>query len=191
MPEVAESPRVPSTARHYAQALFELAEQEGTFAGWRQRLGKLRELVEGTELGRVVASPEFSAAQRLELARAVLEESSTVDKEAANLLRLLIQSRRTAMLAAIEAGYQDLVDRREGRVKAQLSTAVVVDPEELEKFSRELSDRLGVQVNFQAQVDPSLLGGAVVRVGDRVFDASLKTKLQQLRREMLTEVQSS
>ncbi len=191
MPEVAESPRVPSTARHYAQALFELAEQEGTFAGWQERLGQLRGLVEGTELGRAIASPEFSAAQRLELAGAVLKEAPKVDREAANLLRLLIQSRRTAMLAAIEAGYQDLVDRKEGRVKAQLSTAVEVDPEELTRFSQELSHRLGVQVNFQAQVDPSLLGGAVVRVGDRVLDASLKTKLQQLRREMLTEVHSS
>ena len=191
MPEVAETPRVPSTARHYAQAIFELAEQEQGFARWRERLRRLRELLERSELGAALRSPEFSAAQRRELAQAVLEQDREIDKEAANLLRLLIESRRTAMLAAIEAGYRQLVDRAEGRVAAQLSTAVEVAPGELARFSKELSTRLGVEVNFQAQVDPSLLGGAVVRVGDRVFDASLKTKLQQLRREMLTEVQSS
>ena len=191
MPEVAEMPRVPSTARHYAQAIFELAEQEQGFARWRERLSRLREVLERSELGAALRSPEFSAAQRRELAQAVLEQDREIDKEAANLLRLLIESRRTAMLAAIEAGYRQLVDRAEGRVAAQLSTAVEVAPGELARFSKELSTRLGVEVNFQAQVDPSLLGGAVVRVGDRVFDASLKTKLQQLRREMLTEVQSS
>jgi F-type H+-transporting ATPase subunit delta len=182
---------VPSTARHYAQAIFELAEQEQGFARWRERLSRLREVLERSELGAALRSPEFSAAQRRELAQAVLEQDREIDKEAANLLRLLIESRRTAMLAAIEAGYRQLVDRAEGRVAAQLSTAVEVAPGELARFSKELSTRLGVEVNFQAQVDPSLLGGAVVRVGDRVFDASLKTKLQQLRREMLTEVQSS
>ena len=191
MPEVAEAPRVPSTARHYAQAIFELAEQESDFAGWQERLRRLRELLEQSELGAALRSPEFSASQRRELARAVLDRDPGIDKEAANLLRLLIDSRRTAMLAAIEAGYRQLVDRAEGRVAAQLSTAVEVAPAELARFSKELSSRLGVEVNFQAQVDPTLLGGAVVRVGDRVFDASLKTKLQQLRREMLTDVQSS
>lgn len=191
MPEVAEMPRVPSTARHYAQAIFELAEQEQSFAKWQERLSRLRKLLEGSELGAALRSPEFSASQRRELAQAVLARDPEIDKEAANLLRLLLDSRRTSMLAAIQAGYQQLLDRRDGRVAARISTAVEVSPEELAKFSKELSQRLGVDVNFEAQVDPSLLGGAVVRVGDRVFDASLKTKLQQLRREMLTEVQSS
>ncbi len=191
MPEVAEMPRVPSTARHYAQAIFELAEQEQSFAKWQERLSRLRKLLEGSELGAALRSPEFSASQRRELAQAVLARDPEIDKEAANLLRLLLDSRRTSMLAAIQAGYQQLLDRRDGRVAARISTAVEVSPEELARFSKELSQRLGVDVNFEAQVDPSLLGGAVVRVGDRVFDASLKTKLQQLRREMLTEVQSS
>ena len=191
MPEVAEMPRVPSTARHYAQAIFELAEQEQSFAKWQERLSRLRKLLEESDLGAALRSPEFSASQRRELAQAVLARDPEIDKEAANLLRLLLDSRRTSMLAAIQAGYQQLLDRRDGRVAARISTAVEVSPEELAKFSKELSQRLGVDVNFEAQVDPSLLGGAVVRVGDRVFDASLKTKLQQLRREMLTEVQSS
>ena len=72
MPEVAEAPRVPSTARHYAQAIFELAEQESDFAGWQERLRRLRELLEQSELGAALRSPEFSASQRRELARAVL-----------------------------------------------------------------------------------------------------------------------
>ncbi len=191
MPNVAEAPRVPSTARHYAKAIFELASGHGSFSDWSDRLRRLRTLLEGSELGAALRSPEFSAAQRQELAQAVLARDSGIDQEAGNLLRLLIQSRRTAMLPAIQAGYNDLVDRAEGRVKARLSTAVEVGREDLARFSKDLSERLGMAVDFEAEVDPSLLGGAVVRVGDRVFDASLKAKLQQLRREMLTEAQPS
>ncbi|HVD03659.1 MAG TPA: F0F1 ATP synthase subunit delta [Candidatus Dormibacteraeota bacterium] len=191
MPEVATAPRVPSTARHYARAIFELAVGHGSFSAWSERLSRLRTLLDGSELGSALRSPEFSAAQRQELAQAVLARDSGIDKEAGNLLRLLIQSHRTAMLPSIQAGYNDLVDRAEGRVKARLSTAVEVSSDELQRFSKDLSVRLGMAVDFEAEVDPSLLGGAVVRVGDRVFDASLKTKLQQLRREMLTEAQPS
>ncbi|MHB1525277.1 MAG: F0F1 ATP synthase subunit delta [Candidatus Dormibacteria bacterium] len=191
MPEVAREPRVPSRARHYAQALFELAQEKGEFSSWRERLRRLRQLLEGSDLGPALLSPQFSAQQREELAVAVLSRDSEIDQPAANLLRLLIRSRRTAMLGAIEAGYVALVDHAEDRVQARLATAVAVSPEELTRFGRELSQRLGQQVEFRAEVDPSLLGGAVVRVGDRVFDASLKSRLLQLRHQMLTEAQSA
>ena len=190
MPESSQEPRVPSRARHYAQALFELAQEQGSFGAWRERLRRLRRLLDGTDLGLALLSPQFSAAQREELALAVLAEDGEIDQPAANLLRLLIRSRRTAMLGAIEAGFAALVDQAEGRVQARLATAVAVSPEELARFGRELSSRLGQEVEFQAEVDPSLLGGAVVRVGDRVFDASLKSRLLQLRHQMLTEAQS-
>jgi F-type H+-transporting ATPase subunit delta len=191
VPDLPEAPKVPTTARHYAEAIFELAKEEGSFTPWGERLARLRHLLEDSELGHAVASPQFSSSQRAELAKAVVSQEKEIDRAGENLVLLLIQTRRTAMLAAIEAGYAELVDRAEGRVKAVLSTAVAVSPEELARFGKELSERLGLEVNFRSEVDPDLLGGAVVRVGDRVFDASLKTRLQQLRREMLTEAQPS
>ena len=191
MPEAPEAPRVPTTARHYAEAIFELAKDSGSFTPWSERLARLTHLLDDSQLGQAVASPQFSSSQQAELLRAVVSQDKEIDRAGENLLLLLIQSRRTAMLAAIEAGYAELVNRAEGRVSAVLSTAVEVSPEELARFGKELSERLGLEVNFQSEVDPDLLGGAVVRVGDRVFDASLKTRLQQLRREMLTEAQPS
>ncbi|HUY56190.1 MAG TPA: F0F1 ATP synthase subunit delta [Candidatus Nanopelagicaceae bacterium] len=191
MPEGAREPRVPSQARHYAQALFELARDKGDFASWQERLRRLGQLLDGSDLGPALLSPQFSAAQREELALAVLTRDPGIDQPASNLLRLLIRSRRTAMLGAIRAGYSALVDQAEGRVQARLATAVAVSPEDLARFGKELSERLGQEVEFQSEVDPSLLGGAVVRVGDRVFDASLKSRLLQLRHQMLTEAQTA
>ncbi len=187
MPDTPQPPRIPSTARHYAKALAELAEEEGSYSRWAERLELLFRLAQETDLGRALASPEYSTQQRRELALAVLSRVDGVDLLARNLLLLLITSRRTRMLSQIRAAYLELVERRQGRVSATVTTAVPLTSEQLERFGRELSQRAGREVRVASRVEGDLLGGAVVRVGDRVFDASLRTRLQQLRSRMLTE----
>ena len=185
-----DAPRVPSTARHYADAVFQLAEEEGGFAPWLERLGRLRQLLDESDLGRTLADPSLRIAQKVELCRAILERDQAIDQLAGNLLLVLVSSQRQRLLPAIEAGYHQLVDKREGRVLAQLTTAVAVSAADQQQLAEQLSKRLRLDVRFEAKVDPSLLGGAVVRVGDRVFDASLTTRLQQLRQDLLTQVPS-
>jgi F-type H+-transporting ATPase subunit delta len=187
---VRDAPRVPSTARHYAEAVFQLAEEEENFAPWLDRLAALRQLLEGSDLGQTLADPSLRISQKLELCRAVLERHKGIDKVAGSLLLVLVSSQRPRLLPAIEEGYHQLVDKREGRVLAQLTTAVPVSAAEQKQLAERLSKRLHLDVRFEAKVDPSLLGGAVVRVGDRVFDASLTTRLQQLRQDLLTQVPS-
>jgi F-type H+-transporting ATPase subunit delta len=187
VPDTPQPPRIPSTARHYAKALAELAEEEGAYSRWAERLELLFRLAQETDLGRALASPEYSTQQRRELATAVLERVEGADPLARNLLLLLITSRRTRMLSQIRAAYLELVERRQGRVSATVTTAVPLSSEQLERFGRELSQRAGREVKIASRVEGDLLGGAVVRVGDRVFDASLRTRLQQLRSRMLTE----
>jgi F-type H+-transporting ATPase subunit delta len=187
VPDTPQPPRIPSTARHYAKALAELAEEEGSYSRWAERLELLFRLAQETDLGRALASPEYSTQQRRELAIAVISRVDGVDLLARNLLLLLITSRRTRMLSQIRAAYLELVERRQGRVSATVTTAVPLTSEQLERFGRELSQRAGREVRVASRVEGDLLGGAVVRVGDRVFDASLRTRLQQLRSRMLTE----
>lgn len=185
-----EAPRVPSTARHYAQAIFELAQDDGGFGPWQKRLGNLRQLLEDSDLAKTLAEPSLRISQKIELCQAVLAHDKGLDKPAANLLLVLVSSQRQRLLPAIEEGYHQLVDKREGRVLAQLTTAVAVSATEQKQLAEQLSERLHLDVRFEAKVDPSLLGGAVVRVGDHVFDASLTTRLQQLRQDLLTQVPS-
>jgi F-type H+-transporting ATPase subunit delta len=187
VPDTPQPPRIPSTARHYAKALAELAEEEGSYSPWAERLELLFRLAQETDLGRALASPEYSTQQRRELATAVLARVEGADPLARNLLLLLITSRRTRLLSQIRAAYFELVERRQGRVSATVTTAVPLSSEQLERFGRELSRRAGREVKIASRVEGGLLGGAVVRVGDRVFDASLRTRLQQLRSRMLTE----
>ncbi|HEY6538255.1 MAG TPA: F0F1 ATP synthase subunit delta [Candidatus Dormibacteraeota bacterium] len=185
-----EAPRVPSTARHYAEAVFQLAEAEGDFAAWGRRLAEVRRLLDESALGQTLAEPSLRTSQKVELCRAVLDRDRGLDRQGGNLLLVLVSSRRQSLLPAISEAYQQLVDKREGRVLAQLTTAVPVSAAEQKRLADGLSARLQLDVRFEAKVDPSLLGGAVVRVGDRVFDASLTTRLQQLRQDLLTQVPS-
>ncbi|MGH9477544.1 MAG: F0F1 ATP synthase subunit delta, partial [Terriglobales bacterium] len=172
MPEPAA---VPSQARHYAQAVFELAQEEGEFAGWSARLDHLLELLQKTDLGSALANQGLSTSQKLELCRAALAADRDLDRSAANLLLLLVSGRRQQLLPAIVQAYSELVDSREGRVRARLTTAVSLSAAEREQLAQSLGKQLGRQVRFEAEVDPELLGGAVIRVGDRVFDASLRS----------------
>jgi F-type H+-transporting ATPase subunit delta len=184
---VPDAPRVPSTARHYAQAVFDLAEQEKDFSAWQRRLELLRDLLEKGDLGKTLAEPSLRIAQKLELCRAILERDTGIDQPARNLLLLLVSSQRQTLLPAIQEAYRELVDKKEGRVLAQLTTAIPVSEAEQKRLAGELSRRLQVEVRFEATVDPSILGGVVVRVGDRVFDASLTARLQRLRQQLLTQ----
>jgi F-type H+-transporting ATPase subunit delta len=184
---VPEAPRVPSTARHYAHAVFDLAEQEKDFSAWQRRLQLLQELLEKGDLGKTLAEPSLRIAQKLELCRAILERDAGIDQPARNLLLLLVSSQRQRLLPAIQGAYRELVDKTEGRVLAQLTTAIPVSEAEQKRLAGELSKRLKLEVRFEATVDPSILGGVVVRVGDRVFDASLTARLQRLRQQLLTQ----
>lgn len=185
-----EAPRVPSTARHYAEAVFELAEEEGDFTPWLRRLAGLRKLLEESDLGKTVANPAWRIAQKVEVCRAVLERDPAIDKLAGNLLLVLVSSQRQSLLPAVEEGYQQLLDKRQGRILAQLTTAVPVSAGEQRRLAQQLSRRLQLEVRFEAKVDPQLLGGAVVRVGDRVYDASLTSRLRQLRQDLLSQMPS-
>ncbi len=185
MPEP-EPPRVPATARHYAQAIFELAQQEGDLHRWQVRLDQVRRLFQDTDLGAVVSAPLLSLAEKEELCREVLAHEPEIDKEAGNLLQLLVNTRRERMVPAIEEGYRELVDRAEHRIQATLTTAVGLDPAELGRLAEQLSQRLGLEVRLRTQTDPDVLGGAVLRLGDRVYDGSLRGRLEQLRQRMLS-----
>lgn len=182
-----DQPRVPTSARHYAEAVFELAREEGDLSIWEKRLEQLDRLLQDRELFQALTSPVLSVGQQLELCRSVLAADRHLDKLAGNLLQVLVSGARLALLPAVEEGYRELVDREQGRVRAQLTTAVKLSSGAEAELAKRLSERLKLEVRFEARVDPELLGGAVVRVGDRVFDASLRTKLDQLRQDLLSE----
>jgi F-type H+-transporting ATPase subunit delta len=169
--------RSTSIARRYAEAYFELARDAGDIPGWRKELAALVDVFAHEEVARAVVNPRLPLSQRVRLGLDLLDGAS---QPARNLARLLIERRRTPLLPEILAHYDSLADRESGVVRAEVTTAIPVDEKTEREISTALSKRFGRSVQVTLHQDPSILGGVVIRVGDRVLDDSLRTHLRQL-----------
>ncbi|MBO0702850.1 MAG: F0F1 ATP synthase subunit delta [Candidatus Dormibacteraeota bacterium] len=174
-----------TTARRYARAVFELAQETGDIEGWRARLARLQALLGDPQVGEIVANPAVSPERRLDLVD-VLDADGELGPEGRNLGKLLIEARTTAALPEIREEYDRLDDEAAGRLQAVAITAVPLGDEDRERLVADLSRRWQKEVRLQTRVDPSILGGLVLQVGDQVIDASIQTRLQQLRRQLAT-----
>jgi F-type H+-transporting ATPase subunit delta len=169
-----------AAARRYARAVFELAQQEGQIEEWHRRVVRVRELLSDPQVAAVLANPTISMEQRESLVTGtrILDEGET------NLARLLIESGRVGEVAEIEEEFQRLGDEEAGRVRATVTTAIELEARDRDRVARELSRRLAKDVRISVVVDPSILGGMKLQYGDRIVDASVATKLEQLRRRL-------
>jgi F-type H+-transporting ATPase subunit delta len=168
-------------AQRYAQALFDLGAEVGEPA---DLLADLDELVEAAtvipELERVFFTPIHPRAER----RSVVAELATrLDHadETRSFAMLLVDENRMSLLPEIRDALRDLVEKAAGRVKAELVSARPLQESEVERVRQALSRRMNALVSVETRVDPSVIGGLVVRVGDLLFDGSLRTQLDSLR----------
>jgi len=170
-----------AAAKRYARAVFELAGQDGNVDEWARRLAKIRELFADPEVAAVLSNPTIATQQREGL---VATAPHLFDQEATNLARLLIESGRIGEAAAIEQEFERLADEAAGRVRATATTAIELGRDDRERVERELSKRLKKEVRLSVVVDPRILGGLKLQYGDRVIDATVATRLAQLRRRL-------
>jgi len=170
-----------AAARRYARAVFELAQQDGDVAAWGRRLTAVRELFGDSDVAAVLTNPTIAAAQREAL---VATAPHLIDQETSNLARLLIESGRVGDAPAIEEEYRRLADDAAGRLMATVTTAVELSREDRDRVEKELSKRIGKEVHLSVVVDARVLGGLKLQYGDRVIDATVATRLQQLRRRL-------
>lgn len=170
-----------AAARRYAKAVFELAEQEGRVEEWGRRIAQLRDSMSDPDVAAVLTNPTIATEERMALISA---SPHVFDAEATNLAKLLIESSRVRDVVAIEEEFQRLADEAAGRVRATVTTAVELTAKDRDRVQDELSKRLGKQIRMLVVVDPRILGGLKLQYGDRLVDASVSTRLQQLRRRL-------
>ena len=168
-----------AAARRYARAIFELADEEGNLEAWGRRLAQVREVLADPEVARVLTNPTIATEQRMALVTDLFDGG-----EATNLAKLLIESDRVRDVDAIAEEFQRLADEAAGRVRATVTTAVKLSSEDRDRVAGELSRRLGKEIHIDVLVDPGILGGLKLQYGDRLVDASVATRLQQLRRRL-------
>jgi len=170
-----------AAARRYARAVFDLAHEEGKVDEWAERIRRVRELFENQEVAAVLTNPTIPVAQREAL---VATAPHLFDPEAANLARLLVESGRIGEAPGIEDEFQRLADDAAGRLRATVTTAVELSRADRDRVEKELSSRLKKDVRLAVVVDPRIIGGLKLQYGDRVVDASVAMRLEQLRRRL-------
>lgn len=170
-----------AAAKRYAKAAFELALQEGTVEEWARRTARVRELFADPGVAAVLGNPTIPTERREAL---VTGDGHLLDDEGSNLARLLIESGRIEEAAEIDEEFQRLADEQAGRVRATVTTAIELERADRDRVQSELSRRLAKDVRLSVVVDPRILGGMRLQYGDRVVDATVATRLEQLRRRL-------
>ena len=167
-------------ARRYAQGIFQLA-KEPELDSWRQELAQLEALLQDDVLRAAFANPSVTTPRRMELAQRLAPE---LRQETQNLLRLLIEHRRTSEMPAIRREFERMADEAAGIVNVALTTAVDLSDAEQQRYERVLADRLGKKVRMDYRHDPGLVAGATIQIGDRLIDGSVRTQLDRLRQRL-------
>lgn len=170
-----------AAAKRYANAIFELAQPAGEIEEWSRRLASVRQLLGDPQVAAVLRNPTISMERRDAL---IASGPHVLDEEGTNLARLLIESGRTDEAPAIEEQFHRIADEAAGRVIATVTTAIELDPEDRERVQEQLAKRLAKEVRLSVVVDPLVIGGLKLQYGDRVVDATVATRLQQLRRRL-------
>ena len=171
-----------AVAKRYAEAVFGLAREGGTEDAWRADLGSLAELVSDPAVAAYLANAKISDANKERLVRTGLQD---VTPAAMNLALLLLQRDRFSYAPEIATIYDRLLDEARGIAIAEVTTAVPLSEDARQLVAerlRQVTDSR--EVRLQTRVDPALIGGMVVRIGDRLIDGSTRTKLVQLKRSL-------
>ena len=166
----------------YARSLFEVAKKQDKLDSVREQLGEFADALEETrELQVFFFSPYFSTAEKEDgLDRAV----SGADAAFINFLKLLIENHRMPVVFRIRREYDRLWEEENKLLPVRVTSAVELDKKTVSQIGDKIAEQTGRKVDLSASVEPDILGGIVVRVGNSVLDASVRNRLEQLRKQV-------
>ena len=169
-------------ARVYAEALFSAAKEEGKLDVIREQLGELADAVaDDRDLQVFLFSPYFSSAEKTEGLRRAIDGA---EPELINFLELLNEKHRMPAIFRIRRKFDELWAKENRQLEVTVTSAVELDQGVAEKIGEEIEKQTGQSVVLKREVDDDILGGLVVRVGNMVLDASLRNRLEKLRKNV-------
>jgi F-type H+-transporting ATPase subunit delta len=169
-------------AQVYARALFEVAEEQDKLDTVKQQLDEFAgALHDNREMAVFFFSPYFTAEEKKNgLHRAV----EGADPAVMNFLEVLVERHRMPAIFRIRTDFEALYDKSKKLMPVLVTSAVELDPETIESLGKRIGEQTGNEIELSSKVDPEILGGIVLRVGNFIMDASIRTRLEQLRREV-------
>ena len=176
--------REPTIARNYAETLLELAQRAGDLRGWGEMIDTVGNAMDtDRRLRMFLESPRLSAGQQNEIIQKAY--GGALPRNFVRFLQALVSHRRQMLIPQIAHAYHNLVDQVEGRIHASVTVAREPDESDRMVVTTQLNRALGMDVVPHFHVNPQILGGVVVRVGDTVLDGSVRRRLATLRGKML------
>jgi F-type H+-transporting ATPase subunit delta len=169
-------------AQVYTRSVFEVAKEHGNLDRIRDELGQFADaLAQNRELSIFFFSPYFSTEEKEDgLRRTVVDADPTL----VNFLQLLIENHRLPLIHRIRRQFEVLWDRENRRLPVEVTSAVELDRSVIEALEAGILEQTGQNVELESHVDPDILGGIVLRVGNSILDASVRHRLEQLRKEV-------
>ena len=166
----------------YARSLFEVASEQSKLDSIRDQLGEFADALDSTrELQVFFFSPYFSTAEKVDgLDRTV----SDADPVVVNFLKLLIENHRMPVIFRVRREFDQLWQEENKLLPVQVTSAVELDPSTVSQIGDRIAEQTGRKVDLSATVDPDVLGGLIVRVGNSILDASIRNRLEQLRKQV-------
>jgi len=169
-------------ANVYARSLFQVAREKGRLDELREQLGQFADaLNERRELAVFFFSPYFSSTEKQQSLDTLLDGA---DETLLNFLFLLIENHRMPVIFRIRQRYERLWDEENKTLPVEITSAIALDEATTESLGRTIGERAGRKVTLAARVDPDILGGIILRVGNSILDASIRNRLEQLRRHV-------
>lgn len=169
-------------ARRYAQAVLQLALERGELDRWLLDLRALNDILKDEELRVYLEATKIPLSDRLNILNAHLTALSPL---ARNLAGILLERGRVGLMPDILAEYERLYNAQRGIAEVEVRTAIILEPPEVARLRDRLAALTGKQVLLSTVVEPGLMGGVVARVGDKVLDGSLRSKLLALRHNLV------
>jgi F-type H+-transporting ATPase subunit delta len=173
-----------TAVRRYAEAAFEVATRDKTVGTWHAELETAAAIVADDRGGRALANPSIPLEDRTATAEATF--SKAVSRPVMNLIGLMLRRGRIQELPRLAAEFRRLDNARQGITVATATSASPLSPDEIQAITERMEQFTGGRVELDIQVDPSLLGGLVVRVGDRLIDGSVRSRLERLRNQLVS-----
>lgn len=168
-----------TAARRYAEAAFQLGRASRTLDRWHDDLETLRGLLASPELRAVALHPAIAYGTKERILRRIV--GGTVQDEPLNLVLLMIRRGRPGAIDRMVEHFNDLLRRERGISQAHVRSALPLDDRQRAAISERLAELTGTRIELTEQVDESLIGGIAVRIGDSLYDASVRSRLERLR----------
>ncbi|MBG7602000.1 MAG: F0F1 ATP synthase subunit delta [Gammaproteobacteria bacterium] len=169
-------------ARPYAEAVFALANADGTLDQWSEMLDFVASLMQNSTMRRLVNEPSQVKSQISELIVGIGADKLTTEEQ--NLVRLLAENGRLQIASEIAQRYESLKNRERGVLDVDVATAFPLDEKELQSIATILKNKLGRDIRITSTQEPALIGGVVIHAGDLVIDSSVQGQLNKLANEL-------